>query len=43
VTEVQVEREFKKKGAPEEHEYDKYRNSDTHPDIDTMVPTYRLR
>jgi hypothetical protein len=43
VTETQAETEFKREGAPQEHEYDKYRNSDTHPDIDTIVPTYRLR
>jgi hypothetical protein len=43
VTEAQAGTEFKREGAPQEHEYDKYRNSDTHPDIETMVPTYRLR
>jgi hypothetical protein len=43
VTENQAENEFKRGGAPQENDYDKYRTGETHPDIDKVVPTYRLR
>src|SRR5215471_10205983 len=42
-TENQAEAEFKRDEAPRENEYEKYRTSETHPDIDTIVPTYLLR